>query len=1134
MLKFTDFYNKGDFLENYRNSVRQGIPLAVFGVPESFKRFLCSAVDGKTLVIEKDHVSALATVKAIEEFSGKTVAYIPARHETVANYTARSKDSLYIRIAAIEKARRADVIVVTAESVLEPVARTVNPLYLRRGEEKDPERVVSELISLGFKRQEKAEGRATFSLRGDILDVFPIDAEDPVRIDFFGDEIENVKVYDVETGSGIETLNEIKILPAVEFGFKNDDLELFSSILKNEVKNATLERKARLEVVSSELEIALSNKDAEGLSAFFALSEDASSVFDLLGEDATVILNEPRRINEIFGLTLAEFDRRFDSLYKSGDAFSFAKKNLFSAERVSENLKKYRLVALSSLAAAFPFFNPLKIMNPKVTSSPNYRLDVKEFYSDAVAFLKKGYKTYAFTGNKKNAELLSYDLSVRKIPFAVDKETDGVTVVSAPLSEGFAFPDDGVVAIGSGNLFAKQRDEKKKRFKTRAFFAAPTAGDYCVHETHGIGRVLGDKKISSTEGTKDYIAVEYAGGDVLYVPVEQMDILTKYLGGEKSPKLSRIGGKDFEKIKERARESIKKMSFDLKKLYAERESEKGYSFTVDEEMFGLFRDSFEFEETPDQIAAENDIRRDMESDKVMDRLICGDVGFGKTEVAFRAAFIAVSNGKQAALLTPTTILSEQHYNTAIKRFADFGVKTARLNRFRSKKEQEEIIKALKNGEIDLIIGTHRLLSADVAFKDLGLLILDEEQRFGVEHKEKIKLIKKNVDTVTLTATPIPRTLHLSLSGIRPISVINTPPGNRLPVQTFVTEETDGIIKDAIEKETDRGGQVFVLYNRVESIFTFAERISALVPSLKITVTHGRMEERALEENIMKFYRGESDVLVSTTLIENGIDLPRANTLIVIDADRLGLSTLYQLKGRVGRSENLAYAYFTFKRDKILSSAAYERLNAITEFTEMGSGIKVAMRDLEIRGAGNVLGAEQHGHMDKIGYELYAKLLKEELTGESETAPELDVRVTAFIPENYIESAGSRMDAYKEIAEINAGSQEAEFIKNLEDAYGKIPEEVSSLIDIAVAKSLAAKLKVKKMTVGKAATKLSFFSYKAFSDKKLRAALDFFGDQTFVSMATEPEIMFKRNGEDNADMLKKVRKFLESAFSKSDD
>ncbi len=646
-----------------------------------------------------------------------------------------------------------------------------------------------------------------------------------------------------------------------------------------------------------------------------------------------------------------------------------------------------------------------------------------------------------------------------------------------------------------------------------------------MHEVHGIGRVLGSKKISTTEGTKDYVAVEYQGGDVLYVPVEQMDILTRYLGGEKRPKLSKIGGADFEKIKKSVKESIKKMSFDLKKLYGERQASEGFAFTADGELEKAFASAFPFEETPDQIAADKDVKADMTSGKVMDRLICGDVGFGKTEVAFRAVFRAIANGKQAAMLAPTTILTEQHYNTAAERFKDFGVRIAVLNRFKTAGEQKKIITDLKDGKIDFVIGTHRLLSGDVAFKDLGLLVLDEEQRFGVEHKEKIKLLKKNVDTLTLTATPIPRTLHMSLSGIRSISVINTPPKKRLPVQTYVVEETEVLIADAITREINRGGQAFVLYNRVESIFTFAARLQALMPKLKITVVHGRMDEKAMESSVIGFYKGRSDVLVSTTIIENGIDLPRANTLIVIDADRLGLSTLYQLKGRVGRSDRLAYAYFTFKRDKVLSNTAFERLNAIIEFTEMGSGIKIAMRDLEIRGAGNVLGGEQHGHMDKIGYELYSKLLREEISGKEEKTPELDVRLNAYIPESYIEGSVARMDAYKEIAEINSEQAEKDFISAIEGAYGELPEEVFNLINIAVVKYLAMKISAVKITVSKSETSLSFATFNAFNNEKLMSAIEKYKDKARISMSATPKLEFIRSGENNAEMLGLLRRFL---------
>ena len=1131
MLFLTDLLKKGNFTENYLTSVRQGVPSAVFGVPESLKRYLYSATEGKVVVIEKDHVSALATKKAIEDFSGRKTVYIPAKHDTLTSFKAQSKDVLFDRIIAEKNIADAEVVVLSLESATQLFSNRIGDLTLKKGEEHERSELVSKIVSLGYKRAERTESKATFSVRGDVLDVFPIDSEDPVRIDFFGDEVESIKYFDADSGKSLKVTESVSFLSALEFDFEEDDKDLFLSLIKNETLKSAKEKRARLEVLTSDLSAAIENGDAESMELLSCLSKNAVSFFDLIPEDAVVILNEPKRLNELYDLLENEFAKRREDLVNSGENYSFSEKNFLKKERFTELLKRHRLVATSALSGTIPFFDPLVIINANASAVANYRYDLREFYSAVIEHVKNGLSVIVACGNLKNAEMLAYDLEIRKISSKIDREiSGGVTLLTGPAESGFIIKDDGVVFIGSGNILAKPKSETGKKLKRNEFFTAPTAGDYCVHETHGVGRVLGDKKISSTEGTKDYIAVEYGGGDILYIPVEQMDVLTRYLGSEKHPKLSKIGGKEFEKIKARAKESIKKMSFDLKKLYSEREAEKGFKFEVDGELYELFRDGFEFEDTPDQKTAESDILSDMEKGRIMDRLVCGDVGFGKTEIALRSAFIAVSNGKQVAMLAPTTILTEQHYSTAKKRFEGFGVRIACLNRFRSKKEQKDILDKTAKGEIDLLIGTHRLLSSDVAFKDLGLLILDEEQRFGVEHKEKIKLLKKNVDTLTLTATPIPRTLHLSLSGIRPISTINTPPKNRLPVQTFVTEETDGIIKDALSRELGRGGQAFVLYNRVESIYTFAEKVKKLVPTARVAVTHGRMEEKVLEDNVMKFYRGEYDVLVSTTIIENGIDLPRANTLVVIDADTMGLSTLYQLKGRVGRGENLAYAYFTYKRDKILTATAYERLNAITEFAEMGSGIKVAMRDLEIRGAGNVLGAEQHGHMDKIGYELYSKLLKEQLSGEETVVPELDVRVSAFIPENYIESVGSRMDAYKEIAEINSFSAEKDLIKNLKDAYGKIPEETASLIDIAVVKFLAARIKAKRVVVEKKASYIEFRSLKSFSNVGLKKAMDENGEGISLSMASAPRIEFKREHESNDEMLKKMRAFLESAVS----
>ena len=599
--------------------------------------------------------------------------------------------------------------------------------------------------------------------------------------------------------------------------------------------------------------------------------------------------------------------------------------------------------------------------------------------------------------------------------------------------------------------------------------------------------------------------------------------------GSDDPVLSKIGGGEFERVKERLRQSIRKMAFDLKELYAERASRRGHAFAYYPEMMEEFESWFPYTPTADQLASFEEVRQDMCSEKVMDRLLCGDVGFGKTEVAFRAIYLCVLDGKQAALLCPSTILSEQHFRNAQERFAQFGVRTECLNRFKTPKEQAKVLEELAQGKIDLIVGTHRLLSKDVRFHDLGLLVLDEEQRFGVEHKETIKHIKRDVDCLTMTATPIPRTLHMSLSGIRDISTIQTPPVSRLPVQTYVVEETETLIRDACVREIARGGQVFILYNRVETIHSFAAKIAEIVPEGKVVVGHGRMEKETLENNIFGFYRGESNILVTTTIIENGIDLPNANCLIVIDSDRLGIAQLYQLRGRVGRGTRLAHAYFTFKADKVMTGDAAARLKAIMEFTSLGSGFKIAVRDLEIRGAGNVLGAEQHGHMDKVGYELYSKLLKEELTGEKQTVPDLDLKVTAFVPESYVESSAGRLDCYKQIAEIKSTADYKRVCLSLEENYGPVPDEVGNLLVIAVLKAYAARFGVKKISVSKAGGKMELPSMASLSDRKINAAMEEYRKYLTVELTTAPVLAFRAQS-DPAQTLFMMTKFLKFASS----
>ncbi len=1128
-------------LDNYDNSVkkftenvRRGTPTAVFGVTESFKHILAASVSSPVLYCARDGVSAEAALRAFREL-GKSAVYIPPEDELLLSALSFSKESVYARIAAADKLKTADIIVLPIETLMQPFPRSVKKIVLKTGEERDPLLVVKELVKMGYRRVDEADVKGAFAVRGDVLDVFPTDAETPYRVDFFGDAIDGIKKIEAETRKNLGFRETLEILSAQEFCFSEQTISGFEKIIMEELFRAPKGAFSRLKIVADDLVTAITAGDNSVFTALNPLADNFGSIFDALPENCVIIIDEPKRAEGTAILYEREFTERFKALYQSGEVFSFAEKNFFGLGFIKDEFAHANVHSVQSIATAVPFFNPQDIINPSVSAVSDYHGNFPEVYRDAGNWLKGGYRVLFFAGDEKRADKLCLDLSENGVPCALGVSLPLAGAVATPetFSKGFVFHEEKLAVIGTSDMYAKSREKTvRPRSRKQSFFTAPAAGDFCVHETHGVGRVLGNKKITTSEGTKDYISVEYSGGDVLYVPVEQMDILTRYLGAEKNPRLSRIGGADFEKVKAAVKASIKKMSFDLKKLYSERNALTGFPFSSDNELEKAFDEAFPFEETPDQIAADEDIKKDMESERVMDRLVCGDVGFGKTEVAFRAVFRAIENGKQAALLAPTTILTEQHYNTAVKRFAGFGVKIACLNRFKTDKEISATLRGLKAGEIDFVIGTHRLLSKDVGFKDLGLLVLDEEQRFGVEHKEKIKLLKRNVDAITLTATPIPRTLHISLSGIRPISVINTPPKKRLPVQTYVTEETDALIKDAVTREINRGGQAFILYNRVDGIFNFAERIRALMPDLRFTVCHGRMDERTMEKNVLSFYEGETDALISTTIIENGIDLPKANTLIVIDADRLGLSSLYQLKGRVGRSDRLAYAYFTFKRDKILSDSAASRLTAITEFTEMGSGIKIAMRDLEIRGAGNILGAEQHGHMDKIGYELYSKLLREELSGKEERVPELDVRLSAFIPDSYIESKSARMDAYKEIAELSSEKEEKELVSALTDNYGELPAETENLILISAAKRLAMGVGTELLTVNKTETSLEFDNYKAFASEGLQRALDEFSDKTTVVMSGVPKIVFKRGNADNYEMLLEVRDFLAYAAAAS--
>ena len=885
-------------------------------------------------------------------------------------------------------------------------------------------------------------------------------------------------------------MSSVSVISATDARFNKKDVDnikaQISKSLKSCADSASYKRaKAICDDLITKLE---GGAPFAGASFVLPLISGTRTIFDLLDKNTLIIFDECKLINDRLNGVYKEHIERVRELKKGGEAFDFSAGQLLSPQTLTENFSKYRSMAVQTFTSGTQFFKPLRTYNFTSSPAPSYLNAMPQLITDVKNWLSNGYRILIYTGGIQRSEKLSEILGDEYLPvYPLPDRLEalhGVSITSAEMPHGLIVHESKLVILGSSDLYTKVTT-KRIRKKRGDMFTAPEIGDYAVHEKHGIGRITGTKKIETTDGIKEYVALEYKGGDVLYVPVEQMDVLSKYVG-ETNPSLSKIGGAEFDRVKERVKRSIRELAFDLKQLYAERTEKKGFCFPEHSVMMQEFEDAFSYEETPDQLVSIEEIKADMCSEKVMDRLLCGDVGYGKTEVALRAVYQCVLGGKQAALMCPGTVLSEQHYNTAVERFKDFGVTVEKLNRFKTPKQQAETLKRLANGDIDFIIGTHRLLSNDVKFYDLGLLVLDEEQRFGVEHKEKIKHVKNDVDCLTMTATPIPRTLHMSLAGIRDISTINTPPQKRLPVQTYVVEETETLIRDACIRELSRGGQVFILYNRVETISSFAGRIAEIIPEGKVCYAHGRMDRDVLENSVFAFYRGDKNILVTTTIIENGIDLPNANTIIVIDSDRLGISQLYQLRGRVGRGSRLAQAYFTFKPEKVLTSDAAERLKAIMQFTELGSGFKVAMRDLEIRGAGNVLGAEQHGHMDKVGYELYSKLLKEELTGESQFSAELDLKATAYIPEGYIESNAGRMDCYKQIAEIRTVDDYKRVCLSIEDNYGPMPDEVLNLLIIAVLKSYAAKFNVRKITVDSTEGSLELPSINSLKDKIGRA------------------------------------------------
>lgn len=1120
--------NLGGELAEIGRNIRGGIPSAVFGVNFAEKCLIASSVGLPVLYIVKDGLYGAKIAEELTALSGERTVYLPAKDDVLLYKSAFDRTSLFARLNALYEIKNgARFVVTTFQSLLQLFPRDIPTIKIRKNEVYDIGGIVNRLVKFGYRREEFADDRATFALRGDILEINPVNGEYSYRVDFFGDEVESVFRFYGEDRENKTAITEFEIITATDVIVGDDEVEDIKQTLRRSLsKFGTLSVRDDARKIVNDLEEKLDGGVPCGELQFVmpilkSVTDDFTTYMPM---DTLVLYDESKMLVDGITATLKDHSERLLTLGRAGKIFDFSARQLSDCRKLIKRLNSFREVAFQNITTTINFFNPLKTYSLRCSPVARYTADFEAIYNDVKNWKFGGYKVIICCGNDKRADSLSDELYARGCMCVRGDNAEarnGVAVVTSYfLPSGLIYHSAKLVLIGTGDLYIATKENKRIKRKRGDLFQAPEVGDYAVHEVHGIGYVKGVKRITTQEGSKDYVAVEYLGGDTLYVGVDQMDKLTKYMGGGEKPRLNRIGGKEFERIKERVKASISEMTIDLKKLYKARKEKKGFAFSADDAFSEEFDEAFEFEPTEDQIQSVAEIKADMESEKVMDRLLCGDVGFGKTEVAFRAAFKAIADGKQVALVCPTTILCEQHYRAAKKRFENFGVRIESLNRFKTSAQQKKIITDLADGLISFVIGTHRLFGSDVKFHDLGLLVLDEEQRFGVEHKEKLKLLKENVDTLTMTATPIPRTLHMSLAGIRDISVINTPPNIRIPVQTYVVEESDALFKDAITRELAREGQVLVMHNRVETIYKLADKLKTIVPEAKIIVAHGQMDAKTLEDSVMKFYDGDYNVLVATTIIENGIDLPRANTIIVTDSDKLGLSTLYQLKGRVGRSNVMAHAYFTFDRDKVMSEAAYKRLSALTEFTEMGSGYKIAMRDLEIRGAGNVMGKEQHGHMDKVGYELYNKLLKESL-GETkkESDVELDVNMDAYIPEDYISTSSSRMDCYKQIAEITADEDDERVTRSLEEYYGKIPREVRNLILIAKLKAAAKKRGAVKVAVGSKKSYVELSDISCLQNAGLMDELLRRKDKISFEFSATPVIDFSKSGSSAEDTAK---------------
>lgn len=1062
-------------------------PIGVFGLSESARGYLIHGVydelDKPFLILTHNDVEAKNLYEDLNLYI-PNVFYFPTKEVVFYNIDAISGDLRWERLKVIrEMSKKSKKIIVAS---IESLAQKYIPFELYKeytfkysvSDTLNIDELNEKLIQAGYERVDVVEAKGQFSIRGGIMDIYPPLGALPYRIELFGDEIDSIRTFNTESQRSIEKVKSIEIFPAKEMILNREnilkatadieeDLKLVLSSLKSKKNKEAMEKINS--IIKGNLEALRESWSFETIESYLPYFYNNTSSFLDFFQDGFVVIDDVQRCQGKLDSVYFEFEENYKSFLQLGNILPKQGNLLVPKEELLEKLTYSNVLTLNSIPKSTKILAPRAIINFTQITLHNYHGQLDLLIEDIKDKKARGFRTIILSGTRPRGERLVATLRDRGIESSYSDIVNDIALGQVVITfgnqlRGFEYPDLKVCVISDKEVFGEAKRKKtskpKKGVSKIKSFTELKVGDYVVHTNHGIGVYRGIKQLELQGHIKDYLQLSYDSGDMLYVPVDQLDLVQKYIGQEgKNPKINKLGGTEWAKAKSKVKKSIEEIAEDLVKLYAVRATLKGHSFSKDTVWQKQFEEEFPYDETPDQLTAIEDIKRDMQSNKPMDRLLCGDVGYGKTEVAIRAAFKAVMDGKQVAFLVPTTILAEQHYNNFVQRFSDFPVKVDMVSRFRTATQQKSTLKAVKEGNVDILIGTHRLLSKDLQFKDLGLLIIDEEQRFGVTHKEKLKEFRKNIDVLTLSATPIPRTLHMSLVGVRDISVIETPPEERYPIQTYVVEFNDQLIRDAIMREINRGGQVYFVYNRVETIRDTASYLQKLVPEARIAVGHGQMSEKELEGVVIGFVKNEYDILVSTTIIETGMDIPNVNTIIINDADKMGLSQLYQLRGRVGRSNRIAYAYLTYRKDKILTEVAEKRLKAIKEFTELGSGFKIAMKDLEIRGAGNMMGSAQHGHMAAIGYDLYCRMLEDMvklIKGEIDKEPietTVELRVDAFIPVDYISDEMQKIEVYKKIAAISSFEDMMEIQDELIDRFSDIPPSVENLINIAYIRSI---------------------------------------------------------------------------------